>query len=190
MSALGTIIEHAVSTVIAEHPKLFEAKSIERAQKLLSREIMKSLTRDPRGDGDAAATETAPEPYERITASDERGIAYCNLRIAARALAAPTRLAGGDLYLPLEASGPEVQPFAKMPPRDQWLFVTDLPQMTAWREFFDATLPTLARRPFGEVVGGDTGVWVPWPWPPSKTGKVYEPETESEDAEVGEVSDA
>jgi hypothetical protein len=80
--------------------------------------------------------------------------------------------------LPREAAGPEVLPFAKMPSRDKWLFVTDLPQMTAWREFFEATLPTLARRPFGEQQAGETGVWVPWPWPPSKTGKVYEPETQ------------
>jgi hypothetical protein len=179
MNTLTTIIDSAVATVIAKHPKLFDPKAIERAQRVLTREIMGSLTRTPGTDGEPAKPEPPPEPepYERVLAADERGIAYVNLRIVARALSPqPIRLAGGDLNLPREASGPEVLPFSKMPPREQWLFVTDLAQMTAWREFFDATLPNLARRPFGEKHGDVVGILVPWPWPPSKTGKIYEPE--------------
>lgn len=175
MNTLGTIIDGAVAAVIAEHPKLFDPKAIERAQRVLTREIMRSLTRTA-GDGDAAKPEmpAEPEPFERVLAADERGIAYVNLRIVARALSPqPQRLAGGDIMLPREAAGPEVQPFAKLPPREQWVPVTETAPLAAWREFFDATLPNLARRPFA-----DTGVIMPWPWPPSKAGKIYEPETE------------
>ncbi|MEI9804075.1 MAG: hypothetical protein WDN48_05925 [Pseudolabrys sp.] len=170
MSMLSTIIDTAVAAVVAEHPKLFEPKSIDRAQKLLTREIVKSLTREPRGDGEAAPAAAGPASFERVTADDERGIAYCNLRAIAGELAKPTRASNGDIYLPAEAAGPEVLPFAKLPPREQWAVITDLAQLTAWREFFDATLPNLARRPFAGVA--------PWPWPPSKAGKVYEPKPE------------
>lgn len=182
MNTLATIIDSAVATAIAEHPKLFDPKAVDRAQRVLTREIMRSLTRAPGADGEPAKPETPPEPepFELIRGTDERATAYINLRIAARALSPqPQRQAGGDIYLPREASGPEVMPFAKMPPREQWLFVTEFSPMTAWREFFDATLPNLARRPFGEKRGDVTGVFVPWPWPPSKTGKVYEPEQEA-----------
>lgn len=179
MNTLATIIDGAVATVIAEHPKLFDPKAIERAQRVITREIMRTLTRAP---GDEARPEPAPEaaPFERVPADDERGKAYVNLRIVARALSPqPQRLAGGDILLPREASGPEVLPFAKMPERSQWVPVTEVAALAAWRDFFDATLPNLARRPFG-----DTGVLMPWPWPPSKTGKIYEPDMQDGLSEV------
>jgi hypothetical protein len=177
MNTLATIIDCAVAAVIAEHPKLFDPKMTERAQKTLTREIMRTLTRSP---GEEAKPEPAPEPepFERVKAADERGLAYVNLRIASRALSPqPIRLAGGDIMLPREASGPEVQPFAKMPPKEQWVLVTEAAPLAAWRDFFVATLPNLERRPFG-----DNGVMMPWPWPPSKTGKIYEPEQQAEGA--------
>ena len=177
MNTLATIIDGAVAAVIAEHPKLFDPKAIERAQRVITREIIRTLTRVP---GDEAKPEAAPEPepFERIVAADERTIAYINLRIASRALSPqPIRLAGGDIMLPREASGPEVLPFAKMPPKEQWVLVTEVAPLAAWRDFFAATLPNLERRPFG-----DSGVMMPWPWPPSKTGKIYESESKSEGA--------
>jgi len=177
VNTLATIIDSAIAAVIAEHPKLFEPKAVEggKTQRVITREIMRTLTRAP---GEEAKPETPPEPepFERILAADVRVTAYINLRIASRALSPqPIRLAGGDIMLPREASGPEVLAFAKMPPKERWVHVTELAPLAAWRDLFAATLPNLERRPFG-----DNGVMMPWPWPPSKTGKIYEPETEGQ----------
>jgi hypothetical protein len=177
MSALSTIIESAVAGSLAEHAKLFDPKTRERAQKVLVRDIMKALTREPKEGEEPPddAAPSAPALPERLPANDERVTAYCNLRLVA-GVAQPHRLTGGDIYLPLEGDTTAVRAFARMSDRATWPFVTQRPQITAWREFFDATLPNFPRRRTDETRGGIVGYLLPWAWPPSKTGKVYAPD--------------
>jgi hypothetical protein len=178
MSALSAIIESAVGGVIAEHPKLFDPKQRERAQKLLVREIMKSLTREPKGEVDDGAApapapaETAPQ-IEIVARTDARAKAYCALCEIAGA-PAPHAASGGSICIPSEGLTARAQAFAELPPEKSWPFVTERPQLAAWFEFFDDVLPHKRRREIMEVRAGKQGVSLPWPWPPSKIGKVYE----------------
>jgi hypothetical protein len=178
MSALSTLIESAVSASLAEHTKLFDPKNRERAQKVLVRDIMKALTREPRGEGEEQPADIAPSVPalpERLPATDDRVKAYCNLRSLA-GVAQPQRFSGGDIYLPPEGDTAAVRAFGNgMPSRDEWIFVTERAQISAWLEFFDANLPNMPRRRTDETRDGVVGYLLPWPWPPSKTGKVYEP---------------
>lgn len=174
---LAKTVEAAVTSVIEEHPKLFAANSAERARKLIVRRIMRSLV-GPRSDGDGEspadppATVSAPPP-ETVRYDDPRAIAYVKLRDVAGAVK-PIRL-GENLYLPSEAFADCIKPFAELPPNGSWKFVTDRRQLQAWREFFDETLPGISRRDITYLEDGVLGAALPWPWPPSKTGKIYDP---------------
>lgn len=176
MSALSAIIDTAVSTVIAEHPKLFDPKQKERVQKVLTREIVRSLTREQKTDVDDESTpvpESAPV-VETVAGNDPRAIAYTALRSVAGAVT-PMRLSGGAIYLPPEGATAQVGAFANLPPREKWEFITDVNQIAAWFEFFNDALPNVRRRDITETRNGIVGALLPWPWPPSKTGKVYMP---------------
>jgi len=175
LSALSEIIGSAIGTVIAEHPKLFAEKTGERAQKLLVREIMKSLTREPKADETGEADDG--ETLRTVPASDPRAIAYRNLREAAGAPAGQ-RFAGDTVYIPAESDTPAVHAFAVMPDKSAWEFITERRQLIAWLEFFDGVLPNVARRSIVSTRGSVQGATLPWPWPPSKTGKIYEAESE------------
>jgi len=181
MSALGTLINDAVATAIAAHPKLFASESAERAQKVLTREIIKSLTKEPKtadeGGEPTSPVEAPPAPAlpQRVSAKDDRVTAYVNLRTLAGAVQ-PTRLTGGDIYLPPEADTAAVRAFAELPQREKWLFVSGREQLAAWLEFFDVLLPNAARRQITVTVDTKVGAYLPWPWPPSKLGKTYSPE--------------
>jgi len=180
MSALSAIIESAVGGVIAEHPKLFDPKQRDRAQKLLVREIMKSLTREPKGDGE---TDEAPAPtqadtvpqIEIVPSSDTRAKAYRALCEIAGA-PAPISASGGSICIPPEGLTVRAQAFAELPPEKDWPFVTDGHQRAAWFGFFEEVLPNKRRRDITEVRAGAAGIVVPWLWPPSKLGTVYAPE--------------
>lgn len=179
MSALAKMIDEAVLSVIDEHPKLFAANSAERARKLIVRRIMKSLT-GPKSEGEeqeqpAEATPSAPTA-ETVRYDDPRAVAYCNLRAIAGAVR-PLRV-GENYYLPPDARAECVKPFGDLPANGTWHFVIDRRQLQAWREFFDETMPGVPRRDITEMRDGVLGAPLPWPWPPSKTGKTYLPPAE------------
>jgi hypothetical protein len=178
MSALGSIIDAAVASVISEHPKLFNPQGKERAQKVLVREILKLLVREPR---DGTSNETQPDnPIAELTSADDpRAVAYCRLRELAGAVR-PMTFGQGQIYLPVESNTAAVRAFAELPPQQEWLFITDRRQLTAWREFFDETLPNVSRREITAARGDAVGAQLPWCWPPSKTGKLYAAPSEEE----------
>jgi len=185
MSALAKMIDAAVVSVIEEHPKLFAANSAERARKLVVRRIMKSLTGPQDDEADEPAQPTADQAVapaaETVKFDDPRAIAYCNLRIVAGAVR-PLRI-GDSVYLPAEATSECVRAFLELAPRSEWIFVTDRRQLQAWREFFDETLPGVSRRDVVEKRADATGALLPWPWPPSKTGKIYDPSLDGQSAD-------
>ena len=68
--------------------------------------------------------------------------------------------------------------------RDAWPWIEDKPQIAAWAAFLDQHVKTarpalLSRRGTGEDV--QSGIYVPWPWPPRKDGTLS-PETPSSDS--------
>jgi hypothetical protein len=166
MTALADVVCAAVARAVEKHAKLFA--DAEKARRVLAREIMRQLAAKP---AEAADPPDAPAPRrgELVPADDERALAYCRLREVAGAVP-PMRTAGGQIYLPPEAAEPCVLAFGTLPPRERWAFVTGA-NLTAWLEFFGETLPGVARRNI-VVTGGAT---LPWAWPPSKTGRVYQP---------------
>lgn len=173
MSALARMIDQAIGEVIAEHPKLFAEKSVEKTRKLLVRKIMKTLTAPQSESYDPHDIAMQSSAGESVAADDPRALAYCQLRIVAGAVA-PFRSSGDQVYLPREGDVSAVRPFADLPPKKQWPFISDRAQLTAWREFFDETLPDVSRRSIMETRDGQHGAFLPWLWPPSKLGKVYE----------------
>lgn len=177
MNVLAKIIDQAVASAMEKHPKLFVAKESEKAQKTLSREIMRSLTRAPSDAETEAELSATQSTGQSIPLSDERAIAYCQLRKVAGAVE-PFSAIPDQIFLPPEADVTCVRVFANCPPQSEWPFVTKVAQLTAWNEFFGETLPGVSRRPITQVRNGVTGALLPWPWPPSKTGKIYEPEEE------------
>jgi hypothetical protein len=180
MSALGDVIDCAVASVIAEHPKFFNLQTQERARKTLVREIVKSLVREVRDVGDEQSPAAPVKTVGGLIASnDSRAIAYCNLREIAGAVR-PQHYGSGQIYLPPEAETTAVRAFAELPPRKEWPFISDRRQLTAWSEFFEESLPSVSRRQITETRGDLYGAQLPWLWPPSKTGKIYEPGAEEE----------
>lgn len=183
MSGIRPIIEGAVADVLAEHPKYFTERGMEKAQAALVRKIMAAL----RGDApDKAATETpaaldepeAPKHPLAVEPTSREGRAYSNLCALSGALA-PFRMGDGKFSLPVEANCPAVMALADLPPKSDWLFLTEHKQIGAWTEFFRQSLPMAARRPITEKRGDATGILMPWPWPPSVTGKIYTVEHEA-----------
>jgi len=180
MSALGHLIDSAVATAISEHPKLFDPKQVEKAQRILVREIMKSLVREPNKDGEEAGKDEAtPATTQFVPADDPRALGYTALRSVAGALA-PRRMGDGSVYVPAQAQGECVKAFAVMSPRSEWPFVSDRRQLIAWREFFSEILPDVTRRDISETKNGVVGAHLPWVWPPSKTGRTYDSDAKHE----------
>lgn len=172
MSILRTIIDQAVAETIADHPKWFSEKGRESARRELVRKIMAAF-RDGGGEKDDAAPEPVETPKHIMAAIESNvGRAYINLRVIAGA-AMPTCISS-EIVVPSVANCEAVLALADMPDRKQWPFVSDRQQIGAWVGFFDTYLPNIARRPIKTTCNGESGIWVPWPWPPAKDGKTYE----------------
>lgn len=167
MSALSTIIAAAVADAIAANPKLFDPKKIERAPEVLTRDIVKALTRSPKEAEAEAQAEAETPPFEMAPAESPLAKAYINLRLVAGCLARHAANASGAVYVPREGNNAAVLAFADVPAPDAWRTITK-PQQTAWHEFFERVLPGANRRPLGDATP------LPWPWPPSKEGKTYD----------------
>jgi hypothetical protein len=175
VSGIRPIIENAVATVIAEHPKYFTDRGLEKAGNAIVRKVMAALV--PRSAGDEQAEPAPPaEPVEPkplpVDPKTREGRAYTNFRAFAGAAAA-FRMGDGKISLPVAAQNERVYAFADLPPEPEWRFITERPQIAAWLEFFGEVLTASARRPIQITRGDQVGILMPWPWPPSKDGKVY-----------------
>lgn len=170
---LRAIIDAAVADAMAEHPKYFTPKGHEHARTVIVRKIMAAF----RGDGSDKPDDTAadhpasPQPL-LVEPHSREAIAFSNLRQIAGATT-PFRLGDGRLSINAEAACPAVFALADLPLKSQWLFLTAPRNVGAWQEFFRDTLPGVARRPIHEHRGTEVGLLMPWPWPPTKDGKVY-----------------
>lgn len=174
MNPLATMISAAVADAVAANQRLFDPKKLERAPDVLTRDIVKALTRPAKeGEGEAQAEAEAAPPFEWLPADSRRAKAYVNLRIAAHCLSRAT-INNGLVYVPREADGAEMLAFADWSPTQGLIGISAINQMAAWREFYDRLLPNVARRPQG------ASMTVPWPWPPSKEGKTYDADTQEE----------
>lgn len=175
MTGIRPIIEHAVAAYIAEHPKQFSERGIEKAQNGLTRKIMAALMRS---EGEAEPEPPAPPAELAPLAVDPKsreGRAFANLRMLSGA-APPFRMGDGTISIPVAAQRESVYALADLPKQEAWLFITDHRQTTAWLEFFDAILTGAARKSIRAERNGEIGIVMPWPWPPSVTGKIYAPE--------------
>ncbi len=186
MSGIKPIIEGAVADAMAEHPKYFTPKGHEHAQTVLVRKIMAAIRGDgAKPDESDAAPPAAPQPTS-VESSSREGRAYAALRKLAGA-GEPFRMSGGLISLPPEANNIRVFALADLPSRDKFEFLTVTKQVGAWNEFLKQMLPDgTPRRSIVEQRGDQTGILMPWPWPPGRDGRIYttEPEpTESESAE-------
>lgn len=166
MSALSTLIAAAVADAVSANPKLFDPKKLDRAPDILAKDIVRALTR-PAKEGEVEAQAEAEAPaYEMALNDSAVAKAYVNLRRVAGCLAKPTLGSNGTIYVPREANNAAVLAFVDVPAVLEWQPVTAA-QQTAWRNFFDRTLGAANRRPINDATV------LPWPWPPSKEGKVY-----------------
>lgn len=175
MTGIRSIIDNAVAAYIAEHPKHFTERGLEKAQNGLTRKIMSALMRSD--DEPAAVPVPAPEPAEfaplAVDATSREGRAYANLRKLAGA-GVPFRMGGGNIVsLPPAAQCEAVYALADLPAETRWQFIAERKQIGAWLEFFADHLPNAARKPIQIEHKGVTGILMPWPWPPSKDGKIY-----------------
>lgn len=171
MNVLRSLIDEAVGTVIAEHPKYFSPKGQEKAQAAITRKIMAAFRDDDSSKDGRPPTETEPAFYMADPASREaRG--YVNLRKLAGAVE-PKKADDGTIIIPKDAYVEQVFALAELPPRDGWLFVTDRQQVGAWMNFFREKLPAVGRRSITESRGDQVGILMPFPFPPSKAGKLY-----------------
>lgn len=71
---------------------------------------------------------------------------------------------------------PQLLAFADVEDRSAWMWIEERPQIAAWSNFLSAHVksarPSLViSRGSGE--GVRTGIYAPWPWPPSAEGKIY-----------------
>jgi len=173
MNPLAAIIDDAVAKVIAEQPKLFSDDGRKRAQKILTKKIVRELTREQAtGDDDGAPTTAAAEPAmpALIDCKDPRAQAYCRLRELAGAVR-PIEY-GGKIYLPAQADVTAVRALNDWPAKEQWIAIFDKRMIAAWMEFFAAHLPAdVARR---SILDPARQALMPWSWPPAKNGKIYE----------------
>jgi hypothetical protein len=175
MTGIRPIIEHAVASAIAEHPKYFTERGLEKAQAAITRKVMAALFRsDSESGADAGAPPAPPAEVGPLSVDPKsaEGRAYINLRSLAGA-SAPFRMQDGNISLPPEAQKPAVYALADLPALP-WPFITDRQQTGAWMEFLADALPKgVARKPIQTTRDGVAGISMPWPWPPSVTGKVY-----------------
>jgi hypothetical protein len=172
VSIIRALVDTAVAEVIAEHPKWFSDKGKESARREITRKIMAAFR-----EGGSDKEPDAPEPtiapkHLMVEPTTTAGRGYINLRHIAGAVA-PTRV-NNQLVVPQAAYCEAVFAFADLPP--QLVFVTARNQIGAWMEFFAEHLPGVARRPIRTECNMESGIWVPWLWPPAKDGKVYEPD--------------
>ncbi len=175
MSLIRNAIDTAVADVMAEHPKFFTPRGIESARNILVRKIMAAL-RDGGEKPDAVPEATASAPKFIVVAADSREArAFVNLRHLAGATA-PTPSGDGRVAIPAPAYCDAVFALADLPPPSAWLFLTDRDQMGAWFEFFRESLPDVARRVIAVGRNGASGILMPYPFPPNKSGKIYEAE--------------
>lgn len=171
MSALRTIIDGAVADAIAANPKYFAAKQEDRARAAIVRKIMAALLRDD----DAEKPEEAEEPNPKFVLADaesREARGYLNLRRIAGAVP-PRRDPDGRVIIAPSAYCEAVFALADLPDAEQWPFLTAPQNIEAWREFFRVTLGDTVRRSIMQERGGESGILMPFYWPPSKTGKTY-----------------
>lgn len=173
VNIIRTAIDAAVSEAIAEHPKYFTPKGLEHAQTVIVRKVMARL-RDGGSDKDEseAHAEEAPKIVFAEAGSAE-AVGYANLRLVAGANA-PTKVSGDRTVIVPPANCAAVAAFATLPPRSEWRFASERKHLAAWAEFFRDMLPEITRRTIMEERNGVTGALLPWPYPPSKEGKIYD----------------
>jgi hypothetical protein len=174
MHALRSIIDTAVGEALAEHPKYFTPKGAEHARGMIVRKIMAAFRDDPKAEKVAEVKIEAAPVALRIETTSREARGFTNLLKIAGAVAPFEH--NGTIYIPAEAACEAVYALADLPERHEWIFVTATNQISAWMLFFAEKLGIIARRsimeqPFGQ---GQEGILMPYPWPPSKTGKVYE----------------
>lgn len=175
MSLIRTAIDNAVAEAIAEHPKYFTPRGLESAQGLIVRKVMAALRGDTtEKSSEPTADSTAPQ-FTLLAPTTSQARAYVNLRRIAGATA-PTLIGNGQLAIPSIACNDAVAAFATLPPSETWCFLTGRCEIGAWKEFFRDMLPDLSRRSITRNINGETGILMPWPFPPSRSGKVYERE--------------
>lgn len=176
MSILRAAIDSAVEQAIAEHPKYFTPQGVKSARALIVRKVMAAFRDggDKSSEQQAEDEETPAEPQMLFaTAGSREARGYANLRQLAGAVA-PRRLGDGSVPIMPAANCEAVFAFADMPGAETWLFVVARKQLGAWGEFFDEMLPDVARRAISQERDGVIGILLPWPWPPSKEGKIYD----------------
>lgn len=184
MTGLRPIIDCAVADAMAAHPKYFTPKGHEHARDVIVRRIMAAI----RGDGPSkspdeteATTPSTPQPVS-VEPTTREGRSYavlCNLAGAV----APFRMGDGRIAIPPDANNARVFALSDLPPRSRWLFLSDHRQIAAWNEFFRETLPQAARRPIVERRGDQSGILMPWPWPPRRDGATYDAEVAESEAD-------
>lgn len=179
MNVFRAIIETAVGSAIAEHPKYFTPKGTEKAKAAIVRRIMAALREDENTE-DAPETTEQPFPFIFADADSAAAKGYVNLRRLAGATDA-RRTADGKTVVKREADCPAVCALAELPSDVRWLFLTAPQQIRAWMDFFRDMLGDTGRRSIAETCGGQTGIFMPYPFPPSKTGKIYDPEYEDQE---------
>jgi hypothetical protein len=172
MGILRTAIDGAVAEVVAQHPKYFTPRGLELARTVIVRKVMAAL-RDDGADKPTAEPAEATAAILRVTPESREGRGYTNLRFIAGAVA-PYRFGDGNIVINAPANCEAVYALAEMPPIEAWLFLTERDQMGAWYELFGEMLRGIACRVISQERDGKTGILMPWPWPPSVTGKIYD----------------
>jgi hypothetical protein len=174
VSVIRTTIDNAVAEAIAEHPKYFTPKGLEHARNVIVRKVVAAL-RDGGEKPPAEVTEPVPPKFLLAAAESREARGYVNLRMLAGAVA-PSRTGDGSVAVGSPANCDQVYALAELPPRDVWRFITDRSRTGAWLGFFRDMLPDIARRTVVQERDGVSGILMPWPWPPSKDGKIYDDE--------------
>lgn len=175
MTTFRAIIDAAVAEAMAEHPKYFTPKGMEHARAVIVRKIMATLRADAKGEAAPASSDDVlpSPPVSTLADPQSREARACrNLRDAAGAVS-PPRSGDGRVIINPEALAPAALAFADCPPREAWLFISSPQKICAWSEFFRDTLPGIPKKPIAIVREGQSGILVPWPWPPAKDGKTY-----------------
>lgn len=175
MNLIKSAIDGAIADAIAEHPKYFTPRGLEHARTVILRKVMAALRGDTDKPDDAPA-QVASTPAGPMSADPDsrEATAYLVLRQAAGA-GPPFRMGDGRISIPAAALQGDALAFADAPPASAWPLICDRQQIAAWQEFFRETLPGLPRKPIMVTEGASVGIRVPWPWPPAKTGKTYDP---------------
>jgi hypothetical protein len=176
MNLIKSAIDNAIADAMAEHPKYFTPKGHEHARAILLRKILAGL----RGDAPEKPTEEAPAAElprapVLVDPNSREALAYLTLCSAGGA-SPPFRTGDGRVSIPFEGQGAEVLAFADAPARGRWLFISDHQRVGAWNEFFRESLQGKPRRSIIVEQSGQQGIMVPWPWPPAKSGKTYDPD--------------